>query len=398
MRKIIHLDMDAFFASIEERDNPELRGKPVIVGAPPGTRGVVSTCNYIARKFGVHSAMSSDEAYQRCPDAVFINSHFSKYKEASNEVHKIMSRYTDMIEFVSLDEGYMDVTGSEFLFGSAEKIARELKELVFETVGVTCSVGVGYSMMSAKCASEEKKPNGFFVISSPEEFRALMYPRSVRELYGIGGKTAERLFSMGIKTIGQLANQPAERLRHFGPSGEELIKHAKGIDNRKVTTNSTPKSIGRETTFLKDTNDKTLLYDTLLLLSEDVSYRLYLRGLWCRTVTLKIKFSDMKSITRAQSGHYVKNSDEIYKIAKEILDYQSLSKPVRLIGITGSNLTDKAYIQLSFNNSDLAENNVLGNTIFNIKQKFGRGTLKTAKEIAAEAHLADEYKKFKKMK
>ena len=398
MRKIIHLDMDAFFASIEERDNPSLKGKPVIVGAPPGTRGVVSTCNYIARRFGVHSGMSSKEAYQRCPDAVFVNPHFSKYKEASNKVHKIMSRYTDMIEFVSLDEGYMDVTGSELLFGSAEKIAKELKKLVFETVRVTCSVGVGYSMMSAKCASEEKKPNGFFVISSPEEFCALMHPRSVRELYGIGGKTAERLFSMGIKTIGQLANQPPERLRRLGPSGEELIKHAKGIDNRKVTANSTPKSIGRETTFLKDITDKDLLYDTLLLLSEDVSYRLYLRGLWCKTVTLKIKFSDMKSITRAQTGRYLKDSDEIYKTAKQILDCQTLVSPVRLIGVTGSNLTDKAYVQLSFDGSDSAESNVLGNTMFNIKQKFGRGTIKTAKEIVAKAHLADEYNKFKKMK
>ena len=156
MKKIIHLDMDAFFASIEERDNPKLKGKPVIVGAEPGTRGVVSTCNYIARKYGVHSAMSSAEAYCRCPSAVFVHPHFSKYKEASAEVHKIMSEYTDKIEFVSLDEGYMDVTGSEFLFGSAEGIAKEIKRRVFETLNVTCSVGVGYSMMSAKCASEEK--------------------------------------------------------------------------------------------------------------------------------------------------------------------------------------------------------------------------------------------------
>ena len=393
MKKIIHLDMDAFFASIEERDNPELKGKPVIVGAEPGTRGVVSTCNYIARKYGVHSAMSSAEAYRRCPSAVFVHPHFSKYKEASAEVHKIMSEYTDKIEFVSLDEGYMDVTGSEFLFGSAEGIAKEIKRRVFETLNVTCSVGVGYSMMSAKCASEEKKPNGFFVISSPEEFRALMFPRSVRELYGIGSKTAERLSLMGIKTVGQLANQPIERLKKFGPSGGELIAHANGIDNREVTPNSAPKSIGRETTFLKDTNDKNLLRDTLLLLAEDVSYRLYLKGLWCKTVTLKVKFSDMKSITRASSGKYIKSADKIYKAASDILNSQNLAKPVRLIGVTASNLTDKAYVQLSFGEDNDDKNDVLGNTVFNIKQKFGRGALKTAKSIIAEARLSDEYNK-----
>ena len=171
--------MDAFFASIEERDNPELVGKPVIVGSPPGTRGVVSTCNYIARQYGVRSAMSSAEAYRRCPHAVFVKSHFNKYTEASSQVHSIMAEYTDKIEFVSLDEGYMDVTGSELLFGSAEKIAREIQKRVFETVRTTCSVGVGYSMMSAKCASEEKKPRGFFVIDSPEKFSEIMNAPSV---------------------------------------------------------------------------------------------------------------------------------------------------------------------------------------------------------------------------
>lgn len=393
-RKIIHLDMDAFFASIEERDNPELVGKPVIVGSPPGTRGVVSTCNYIARQYGVRSAMSSAEAYRRCPHAVFVKSHFNKYTEASSQVHSIMAEYTDKIEFVSLDEGYMDVTGSELLFGSAEKIAREIQKRVFETVRTTCSVGVGYSMMSAKCASEEKKPRGFFVIDSPEKFSEIMNDRPVGELYGIGKKTAEKLIHMGIKTIGQLSKTDPDRLISFGNSAIELINHARGLDTREVVPDAPPKSIGRETTFLKDTDDRELLCDTLLILSNDVSYRLFRKGMWGKTVTLKVKFADMKSITRAYSGIYIRSSEQIYKTVKKILDEQPLPKPVRLIGVSVSNLTDKAYEQISFEPEAKVNEkaSALGDTILKIKQEFGRNALKTAKEIAAEERLTNEYK------
>lgn len=393
-RKIIHLDMDAFYASIEERDNPELVGKPVIVGAPPGTRGVVSTCNYIARKYGVRSAMSSDEAYRRCPHAVFVKSHFKKYTEASSQVHSIMAEYTDKIEFVSLDEGYMDVTGSEMLFGSAEKIAREIQKRVFEAVRTTCSVGVGYSMMSAKCASEEKKPRGFFVIDSPEKFSEIMNDRPVGELYGIGKRTAEKLTRMGIKTIGQLSQTDPYRLASFGNSAIELINHARGIDNREVVPDAPPKSIGRETTFLKDTDDRELLCDTLLMLSNDVSYRLFRKGMWGKTVTLKVKFADMKGITRAYSGIYIRSSEQIYKTVKKILDEQPLPKPVRLIGVSVSNLTDKAYEQISFESEARvsAKASALGDTILKIKQEFGKDALKTAKEIAVEERLTKEHK------
>ncbi len=389
-RKIIHLDMDAFFAAIEERDNPKLKGKPVIVGAPPGTRGVVSTCNYIAREYGVHSAMSSAEAYRRCPHAVFVKSNFSKYIYASKQVRGIMSDYTDKIEFVSLDEGYMDVTGSELIFGSAENIARELQRRVFETVGTTCSVGVGYSMMSAKCASEEKKPRGFYVINSAEEFVALTKNRPVGELYGVGARTAEKLCAMGIKTIGQLAEASPDRLYSFGNMGLELKNHAMGIDKREVVPDAPPKSIGRETTFSKDTLNRDLMCDTLLLLAEDVSYRLHQKGLWCKTVTVKIKYEDMRSITRSRSGEYLRSSDEIYKISADILKAVALEKPVRLIGISTSNLTDKAYMQISFDDESADKLNALDEAVFKIKQEYGRGVLKTARELATEAHLSNE--------
>lgn len=393
-RKIIHLDMDAFYAAIEERDNPDLRGKPVIVGSPPNTRGVVSTCNYIARKYGIHSAMSTTEAYKRCPNAIFVKPNFEKYKEASSVIHSIMSEYTDVIEFVALDEGYMDVSGSELLFGSAEKIALELKQRVFKAVGITCSVGVGYSMMSAKCASEEKKPNGFFVINSPEEFTMLMQSRPVGSLYGIGAKTAERLVAIGIKTIGQLANAPDIKLKHFGSIGPEIKNHARGTDDRKVTPYSDPKSIGKETTFLNDVSDIDVLTDTLLLLSGIIGYRLYSNKMWCRTVTLKIKFADMKSITRSYSGaNFLRDGKQIYKSAEKLLRACTLDKPIRLIGLSASNLTRNAYEQISFADGEHASKSErLGNAILDIKSTYGVNSLKTAKEIAAEKNLTSYHK------
>ncbi len=383
--------MDAFYAAIEERDDPSLKGKPVIVGSPPGVRGVVSTCNYIARSFGVHSAMSSSEAHRRCPHAVFITPHFKKYIEASNIVHSIMAEYTDKLEFLSLDEGYMDVTGSELLFGSAEKIAKELQRRVFESVGTTCSVGVGYSMMSAKCASEEKKPNGFFVIRSPEEFFELMKDRPVGELYGIGKKTAEKLSGMGLKTVGALASASPERLSSLGNTGIELLNHARGIDNRQVITDAPPKSIGRETTFLKDTTDREILSDTLLVLANDISYRLFRKEMWAKTVTLKIKFADLKSITRSCSGEYIRSSKQIFNVAKALLDAELLPKPVRLIGISTSGLTNKAYVQLSFNNNETTTSKAerLGDTILKIKSEFGKNSLKTAKELSVDESFSD---------
>ena len=387
-RKIIHLDMDAFFAAIEERDDPSLKGKPVIVGSPPSVRGVVSTCNYIARKYGVHSAMSSSEAYRRCPNAVFVKPHFAKYKEASDIVHSIMSEYTEQIEFVALDEGYMDVTGSEFLFGSAEKIALELQERVFKAVGTTCSVGVGYSMMSAKCASEEKKPNGFFVIGTKEEFCKLMFKRPVGELYGIGNKTAEGLNKIGIKTVGDLANTSDEALKKFKNMGVDMKRHALGIDEREVKAREVQKSIGKETTFLKDTSDKKLLTDTLVILANNISYRLFNNNCWCRTVTLKIKYSDLKSITRSMSGSPIRGAGDIYKRVDEIFNKIVLKKDIRLIGISTSNFTDNPYEQISMTDEPLDKKaESLNNTIFSIKNKYGINSLKTAREMDAEKRV-----------
>lgn len=396
MRKIIHLDMDAFYAAIEERDNPELRGKPVVVGAMPGERGVVSTCNYEARKYGVRSAMSSAEAYRRCPHAVFIHGHFQKYIEASNQVHAIMEEYTDQIEFLSLDEGYMDVTGSETFFGSAQEIAKTIQRRVFETVGTTCSVGVGYNMLSAKLASEEKKPRGFFVIPNQETFFQLMKDRPVGILYGVGQKTVERLKSMGIRTVGDLAAAPEEILVLFGKTGPGLRDYARGIDLRAVTPNAPAKSIGKEVTFPADVTDKNLLKDALVLLARQVSDRLLAKKLWCSTVTLKLKFSDMQSITRARTGGMIHYAEDIRRVAEEIFSKVELKKPVRLIGISVGKLSDSGYEQMDFSHmtaEDTQKESSLNQVVNTLRETYGKQSLKTAKELLAEKHFQGQYEK-----
>ncbi|MEG2381259.1 MAG: DNA polymerase IV [Oscillospiraceae bacterium] len=384
-RKIIHMDMDAFFAAIEERDNPELRGKPVIIGTLPGSRGVVSTCNYIARKYGVHSAMSTTEAYRLCPNGVFVPSNMKKYKEASDIIHKIMSKYTDQIEFVALDEGYMDVTGSELLFGNAEKIAKEIQGRVFEQVGTTCSVGVGYCKMAAKFASEEKKPNGFFVVEDAEKFQKLIIDRPVGILYGAGKKMQEKLNAIGIFTVKDLLNAPEYRLKGLGNMAQELLLYAKGVDNRPVSKEVKSKSIGKETTFQKDTNDIEFLKNALIRLASEVSYQLEMADIWCKTVTLKIKYHDMKSITRASTRKTVRSVRDIYKIAVDLLVGNWSQKKVRLIGITANNLTKEECEQISFSNEERRESDKkLDKAVQDLHKKYGKNIIKTAKEISTK--------------
>jgi len=390
-RTIIHLDMDAFFAAIEVRDNPELKGKPLIIGALPSERGVVSTCSYEARKFGVHSAMNIKEAYRRCPQGIFMHGDMKKYATVSEEIHKIMLKYTDCIEFVALDEGYMDVTASLRLFGNAEAIGRQLKQEVFEKVGVTCSVGVSYCMMGAKLASEEKKPDGFFVIPDKESLIKLIHKRPVGVISGIGSKTAEKLKTMGIITVEDLLNTPAERLDTLGSSGREMLKMASGNDDRQVVGDSAVKSIGREHTFQTNITDMAVLEDALLLLAGDVSFRAKRNSLWGKTVTLKVKFCDMKSITRSKTGEVINSAREIFAIARELLRLEKINKSVRLIGVTLSNLQDSPdevfrqmtlFDQLEPKKEDKKlKNRTLENTIFDLHTKYGRKILKTGKEL-----------------
>ena len=388
--KICHVDMDAFYAAVEVRDNPELAGKPLIIGALPSERGVVATCSYEARKFGVRSAMSIKEAYRRCPDGIYMRPNFHKYKEASQQVHEIWNDYTDICEHVSLDEGFLDVTGSEHLFGGAAAIAHEIKRRTKAEVGLTCSVGVGYSMMSAKLASEEKKPDGFFEILTPQDLKNLIIDRSVRIIYGVGAKTAEELARIGITTVRQIYENPNSVIGLLGNHGKQIVELAEGIDHRKVTADADTKSIGTEHTFQQDITDLDYLKEVLLLIAEKLSYDIRLKGMYSRTITLKVTYANMQSITRSKSGATTDKTADIYETASVLFD-KIEKRPIRLIGITLNNLTETPELQISlFDTGRDLQQDKLGDTLMKLQLKYGRGIVKSASVLRAEKRLRED--------
>jgi len=389
-QKICHVDMDAFFAAVEVRDNLELAGKPLIIGALPSERGVVSTCSYEARVFGVRSAMSIKEAYRRCPQGIYMNPNGSKYAEVSRQIHKIWSDYTDVVEYISLDEGFLDVTGSEHLFGGAAAIGHEIKRRTKDEVGLTCSVGVGYSMMSAKLASEEKKPDGFFEILTPADLRNLIIDRSVRTIYGVGVKTAEELQRVGILTVRQIYESPQAVISLLGNHGKQIIDLANGIDDRKVTAYAEVKSIGTEQTFQQDTTDFDYLKDVLLLTAEKLSFDIKMKGLYAHTITLKVTYYDMKSITRSKSGDATDKATVIYETAAAMLDKID-RRAIRLVGITLSGLTTTPNLQLSlFDAREDMRDEKLDDALMKLQLKYGRGIVKTASVLRAEKRIGED--------
>ena len=271
---IIHVDLDAFFAAVEQRDHPELRGKPVIVGGDPHSRGVVSTCSYEARKFGVHSAMPLRTALQLCPQGIFVPVDGRKYQRVSRDVMAVLKRFTPTVEQVSIDEAFLDVAGSEALFGDAREIGRRIKVEVVEVTGLTVSVGVATTKLVAKVASDLRKPDGL-VIVEPGEEAAFLAPLEIRRLWGIGPKTAERLHGLGIRTVGELAALPISALtRELGDHGGTLHDRALGVDADPVTGGGDPaKSVSHETTFAVDVSDPAEIDRTLLALTEGVTAR-----------------------------------------------------------------------------------------------------------------------------
>jgi DNA polymerase-4/DNA polymerase IV (DinB-like DNA polymerase) len=388
-RTIIHVDMDAFYAAVEARDNAELQGKPLIIGALPSERGVVSTCSYEARKFGVRSAMSIKEAYRLCPHGVYMHPNPHKYAEASGQVHKIWLTYTDLVEFISLDEGFLDVTGSAVHFGGAKQAALAIKERTKAETGLTCSVGIGYSMMSAKLASEEKKPDGFFEIPDPDALKALIIDRNVRIIYGVGPKTAEALQSAGINTVRGILNNKQAVIRLLGNHGKQIIDLAEGDDGRRVTPyyEAESKSVSREWTFQKDTTDFDYLKAALRLLSKDLSLKLRMDGTYARTVTLKVKYGNMKLITRARSGGAVNATKDIFNTAASMLDTVE-KRPIRLVGVGLSNFTDADYRQMSLedmgNLREEERKKALDGALLELQRRYGGEVVKTGDELIAE--------------
>ena len=350
---IIHVDMDAFYASVEIRDNPELKGKPLIIGSLPTERGVVATASYEARKYGVHSGMNIKEAYRLCPKGIYMHPDMEKYKSVSGQLHEIWRSYATELEAVAFDEAYLDVKEKAKDIEGARRIAREIKQRTLDELRLTCSVGLAYSKTAAKTASEEKKPDGYFEILTPEDFVNLVIDRDVRALYTVGAMTAEKLYSYGIHTVRDIRDKQDIVVNILGKQGRWITQLAKGIDNRRVTPYKPEdaKSISREVTFQEDVTNFELLKDVLVLLSLCVKRRADRYGLHGNGVTLKITYSDMKGITRSRLVPYCDTAEKIYRNAAELLDGIE-RRPVRLVGAGVYNLSGEEDQQLSM--EDLA--------------------------------------------
>lgn len=346
---IIHVDMDAFYASVEIRGNPALKGKPLIIGSLPQERGVVATCSYEARKYGVHSAMNIKEAYRLCPQGVYMHPNFDKYRAVSNQLHGIWNDYATASEYIALDEAYLDVTEGAGNWEKACEFARKIKKRTLEELGLTCSVGIAYSKTAAKTASEEKKPDGYYEIPTAEAFISLIIDRDVRVLYTVGEKTAEKLNRAGIRTVRDIQERQDEIIRTFGKQGQWMVQQAFGIDDRRVSPYKPEdaKSISREITFQEDVDDFRFLADVLLLLAISVERRAERVNLYGEGVTLKITYADMKSITRSKLIPSTRSAVTIYEETERLLD-QVPRKAVRLVGAGIYHLTGEYGRQLRF--------------------------------------------------
>ncbi len=339
-RTILHVDMDAFFTSVEQRDRPELRGKPVVVGAPPDKRGVVAAASYEARKFGVHSAMPSRTAFRLCPQATFLRGDHAKYSRESERVMAILRQFTPLVEQVSVDEAYLDVTASLRLFGAGEQIAWEIKCRIRETTGLTASVGVAPNKFLAKLASDMRKPDGLMVVTEADKL-GMLRPLPIGRIAGIGKKTEPMFHGLGIHTIGDLQRFPVETLRaRLGVWADEIKARALGEDDRPVEPWNETKSISNETTFEEDVSDMGMLERTVRELADEVGRRLRAEGVRARTVQLKLRWSDFTTLTRRVT--LPEATDDEGRIADVAIKLMRLEleepRPVRLIGVGGQNL------------------------------------------------------------
>ncbi len=350
---ILHVDMDAFYASVEIRDDPSLKGKPLIIGSLPSERGVVATCSYEARKFGVHSGMNIKDAYRMCPQGIYKHPDFEKYREVSRQLHRIWDAYATASEAVALDEAYLDLTDRAGNWEEAREIARMIKHRTFEELRLTCSVGLAYSKTAAKTASEEKKPDGYYEIPTAQDFVDLILERDVQVLYTVGEKTAQKLHAAGIHKVRDIRERQEEVVRLLGKQGRWVTQIAFGIDERKVTPYhpEDAKSIGREITFQEDVNDYAFLKEVLFLLSLSVENRSRRVGLHGKGITLKLTYANMKGITRSRVVPACDSAVVIYQESGKMLE-QVERRPVRLIGVSLYNLSGEEGRQLTFDDLD----------------------------------------------
>jgi DNA polymerase-4 len=341
LRKIIHVDMDAFYASVEQRDHPELRGRPVIVGGRPGVRGVVAACSYEARRFGVRSAMPATQAQRLCPEAVFVPPRMRHYGEISAQIREVFRSFTERIEPLSLDEAYLDVTENKRGEPLASRLAKQIKREVLERTGLVASAGVGPCKLVAKIASDLDKPDGLLVVA-PDQVLDFLAPLPVTRIWGVGPATAERLLALGVKTIADVRRLDAKLLeQRFGRYGVQLLRLAHGEDTREVEARTERKSCGSETTFVEDVLSAAELCEVLKGLCEDVAVYLTEHQIRSRTVTLKLRYDDFTTITRSRSvTRAISSASELYDVAQLLLlgSTEAGSRPVRLIGVSAGTL------------------------------------------------------------
>lgn len=341
LRKIIHIDMDAFYASVEQRDNPQLRGHPVVVGGQPDSRGVVATCSYEARRFGIHSAMSCARAYRLCPQVIFVRPRFSAYHEVSQQIREIFQRYTDLIEPLSLDEAYLDVTINKPGIQSATWVAQIIRQKIKNETGLTASAGISYNKFLAKIASDVKKPDGLTVVT-PEQAEQFIARLPIRRFHGVGRVTEKKMQNLGVLTGADLRLRSRQELdKNFGKAGEYYFNSARGIDLRPVVPNRVRKSIGKETTLTEDTADHGQMLTIIGDLAEKVAALLQAKKTSGLTLTLKVKYSDFQIVTRSISReHPIETADEIMLLSEKLLQKtEAGDRTVRLLGVTISHLT-----------------------------------------------------------
>ena len=340
-RKIIHVDMDAFYASVEQMDNPELKGKPLAVGGSE-VRGVVSAASYEARKFGVRSAISGIQAKKLCPDLIFVRPRFDRYKEISKKIRKIFHDYTDLVEPLSLDEAYLDVTENKKGNPSATLIAQEIRKRIFEEVGLTASAGISVNKFVAKIASDYNKPNGQKTVN-PDEVEAFLEKLDIKKFYGVGKVTAEKMYQLGIFTGYDLKQKPLEYLeKHFGNSGFHYYQICRGIHNSAVKPNRKIKSVGAERTFGENLSSEIFMEERLQSIAKELEKRLQKSKISGKTITLKIKYSDFTLQTRSKTlPYFVSDKNIILDVSKDLLYQERLRNSVRLLGISIHNLNNE---------------------------------------------------------
>ncbi|MHC4063127.1 MAG: DNA polymerase IV [Planctomycetota bacterium] len=374
-RHILHVDMDAFFAAIEQLDRPELRGKPVLVGGSPTGRGVVSTASYEARPFGCHSAMPMARAVRLCPQAIVVRPRMRRYAEVSRQVLEIAGQFTPLVEPLSIDEAFLDVTGSTRLLGPAGQIARELKRRIREKTHLTASVGLAPNKFLAKLGSDMEKPDGLVIVRS-DGVRALLDPLPISRLWGVGKATLPKLEALGVRTFGDLGRFSEMALRnHFGEAGEHFYRLVRGIDDRGVVPDREAKSISHEVTFSVDIDDYDHLRAVLLGQTEHVAHRLRRHGRLARVVTLKVRLADFSTITRSTTLAAGSDRTDVLWDAVAGL-FESWSGPrsaaVRLIGMGVSQLSTEEGQQLDlFDQDEVTRRRGLDQTIDQIRRRFG---------------------------